>query len=616
MACFDAYAHGTNDLTRVQISGVKSKQVMVLAHENFARSIIAWIVRTNQPVAATLEEIVSNDLRMARERNVDMHDLALGPHALRVRRAAQKGAVVRRPENVQVVHTNTPSDRTSEFADSELLPNCSSVLADMPGGLWQNESDHNRMLQRFLVSSEIDTTGDTSLFRVGEAMQFTNIVTLREEQEMLESTKDGPPVEGVKTAAEEREQARQAVAYAINCTQREQWNAALRREKSSQVKRGMQVSRLQRDLKAEQEEAARLREEVAKKDKPDVDGSPMLVAGVLQAEKEELHRIFTFELEKRKTKLKADSLREEMIRDVERDRVIRNLVEQITDTSSSFQRLQDVALGQAETIDKQADALRMLADRSTVLMADVMYFRASQDKAVKVIAEDPAKVALAAEFVEERKDHVMSVNQVASSMLQEAKSNPAARHPSMKELVKIPRGAKAATLPPLPANFVPAALPAAGTLSVMLSTQEAEQQTQAAVEQVEARYNEKIQVLEERLTQTEEQLAVSIEETLRATEQLQKTAHSPRKHTPQEEHTRDATHLHATPPISPRWTRALAPLKPPPTHHEVPGGNHRRPKLLKSTSHTNLPRRLRSCSGPANCPLHLFGSRGRMIARC
>ncbi len=508
---FQCHAIKIKDPMQVIIDGLKPKEVLSLDASLFPKAVISWIVRSGLPVAATLEEIMGNDLRTARERTIDVRDLSLGPQALRIRRAAKKTAVIRRPENANVVHTSSPRDaRLHELFEAQVLPGGGGAAPGPVRARWANENDHNRMLERFIASLDSDSqfAGNIAIYRV-ESLPFHSTTLLRDEEPQRNDNigASGAAAQGA-TGADEKEQLVRSVQNAITALQREQWNAALRREKAAQYRHSVQTDRLVHELQTERAaNAEMIKKQSSSAGHQTKEDAPLLSAGsagVLQAEKEELHRIFVYELEKRKTHMRNEMLRDEMMRDVERDRTIQNLREQITDSSTSFQRLQDVALGQAETVDKQADALRLLADRSTQLMADAMFFRSAHEKAIKVIAEDPNpdRAAISEKMLEERTNHILSMNQVSSQMLMEMKDNPAPKHPSAKELAKIPKQMKT-SLPPLPSNYQPPALPKATTISVMLTAQEAEMQVTEAVDQVRTDLEAKMKLLAERLSEAE-----------------------------------------------------------------------------------------------------------------
>lgn len=512
--CFESHAVRIKDPTKAPIEGLRPKEVLALDPTLFPKTLISWIVRSDLPVASTLEEIMGNDLRTARERTIDVRDLNLGPQALRIRRASKKIAMVRRPEGSDgVAHPGSPRDgRVHDIFEGHVLPG-GGVGPNGPGPLrarWSNENDHHRFLQRFLASSdhEAQFAGNIELYRV-ESLPFYNTTLIHDDVEAAANENAGGTSGGAHGAnnVDEKDVLARSVQNALTALQREQWNAALRRENAAAYRHSVQTSRILGELKQEQETVEALKTKVALGKKPEGDGALILSAGkegVLQAEKEELQRIFLYELEKRKAHMQTEMLREEMLRDAERDRAIQNLRDQITDSSTSFQRLQDVAMGQAETIDKQADALRLMADRATQLMADAMYFRGAHEKSVKVIAEDvePTRAALAEKMLQERTDHILSMNQVSSNMLMEMKDNPNPKHPSAKELAKIPKQMKAA-LPPLPANYTPPVMPKANAISVMLTAQEAAVQVNEACDQVRHDMQAKIKVLVEKLADAE-----------------------------------------------------------------------------------------------------------------
>lgn len=534
MSVFKQYCVDAHDSSKPKIDGVKPRMIRALSSHNFSRGILNLFVSSGIPVVQGLANSFASDQWIGRQSLPDVPEAKLGGHALTIRRAAKGSAMSRRAEGVGERQMNSPRGGRISLVESDVLdgvdPEDALDISSFANGQWSNEGELSKMVFRFLTTGDKDCIDNLALRQnaldsMSHRVHVKGMETLPTSTTVAGAGGDGAmeasmsagrsSVNVAKDAvAEARERTKEAVSQAIVVNHRNTLNAVSRRSLDANERHKRQVQRMQLQIQEMEAAKATMEETMRKtaKNSKSTDDAPLLHHtgdGVLQAEKEALHRVFVYELEKRKAALLAQNAREENLRDIERNRVLKEMKDRLVDSDVSFGRLQDVVIGQSETIEKQADVLRLLKDRATILTADVMYYRAAHAKLLTIVCEDPDKKEVVQTLNQEKVQHEVNVETVLTDMRLEAKNEgkkgtPGVGVPGMKELVKIQKQKAAARGTPTeqatPLSAADFLLPKAPKMKVSLTAEEAEERTREAVSAVQEAKNAEIEQLVEQLT--------------------------------------------------------------------------------------------------------------------
>ena len=527
---------------------IESEAHRVLDFSAFVKAIVTLLVQRHAPVIQGIDHLTADNQWLARRTSLmdDIPATHKGEYSLRIRRAASNLSMVRLTEHV--LHNNTPRNEALDETEDPAVLELEAYMGAYVGR-WVNEAQHERLVFDYATHGEqeeesvtlkhietiksADAFGDFSspmlppahqqlqspqgpapspLQRVPSiSVDNTSFVAMLPAVGSLRKLHVNSPLSprDASDTVKPQDAVRRLTNQILFHCEREQHGNLWRKQKDEAARDQRMIERLRRQLDEEKEKREKAEAALGTRHAEAQLANFMAFRGpsVLQAEKEELQCVFVHELEKRKTQLQSDMVQEENLRDLERDRLIGNLRDQMQSADHMFKRMQATVRAQAEALEKQSEVLTMLRNRVNVLSVDSQFMREIHDQLVVVV--DKGKHRDVLDAVDNQKlQHDKELLEIVNKMMEEARREGRKTIKTTKDLAAVVKRGAPKTSPDaltLEANAI--AQEAASGFELPEVTSVVVTYTQ---EQVEARINEAL----DRLAEKERAEAQSLREQL------------------------------------------------------------------------------------------------------